>query len=364
MLELDPTRPAQGADHDPLPARGRSRPPAGFRGRVEVLDAADAPSRARGALPDRRDHRRRARRHLRSTAAAASSAASACAPPPTASRSPRATRPPRARAGAGRRRRSDARPEPPRETLGEQAPALRRSIHVRHIDCGSDGSEEWEIQALWNPYYDIQRLGFFLTAAPRHADVLLVTGAVTDPMREPARAHLGGDARTQGAGRGRHRRVLRRAAPPTAGSPPAASTRCCRSTSTCPGSPPAPIAIMHGLLLAAGLLDAGRGGGMTARVRDRDGRAGARAAARLLARPRRATGGGAVLGGRLRAAGDRRDRRGARGAQPDARPRRLARVRAQRAARRRARRHLPRADRRHRRARCRSRTPSCPPGAG
>ncbi len=69
--------------------------------------------------------------------------------------------------------------------MGEQARALRRSIHVRHIDCGSDGSEEWEIQALWNPYYDIQRLGFFLTAAPRHADVLLVTGPVTAAMRGP-----------------------------------------------------------------------------------------------------------------------------------------------------------------------------------
>ena len=68
---------------------------------------------------------------------------------------------------------------------GEAASALRRSIHVRHIDCGSDGSEEWEIQALWNPYYDIQRLGFFLTDAPRHADVLMVTGGVTAPMRAP-----------------------------------------------------------------------------------------------------------------------------------------------------------------------------------
>ena len=56
---------------------------------------------------------------------------------------------------------------------------------MRHIDTGSDGAEEWEIQALSNPYYDIQRLGFFLTRSPRHADILLVTGAVTEPMRRP-----------------------------------------------------------------------------------------------------------------------------------------------------------------------------------
>ncbi|MGC9221547.1 MAG: NADH-quinone oxidoreductase subunit B family protein [Solirubrobacteraceae bacterium] len=69
--------------------------------------------------------------------------------------------------------------------LRARARMLGRSVHVRHIDCGSDGSEEWEILALWNPYYDIQRLGFFLTNSPRHADVLLVTGPVTAPLRAP-----------------------------------------------------------------------------------------------------------------------------------------------------------------------------------
>jgi Ni,Fe-hydrogenase III small subunit/ferredoxin len=145
---------------------------------------------------------------------------------------------------------------PERETLGEIAPALRRSIHVRHIDCGSDGSEEWEIQALWNPYYDIQRLGFFLTAAPRHADVLLVTGGVTDPMRAPLQrtwqvmpepkalvavgtdACSGGLAADTGLVAGGVDRVL-------------------AVDVYVPGSPPAPIAIMHGLLLAAGLLTPG-----------------------------------------------------------------------------------------------------------
>jgi Ni,Fe-hydrogenase III small subunit/ferredoxin len=65
---------------------------------------------------------------------------------------------------------------------------LRRSVHLRHVDAGSDGSEEWEIMALLNPVYDIHRLGMFFTASPRHADVLLVTGAgargMTGPLRE------------------------------------------------------------------------------------------------------------------------------------------------------------------------------------
>jgi Ni,Fe-hydrogenase III small subunit/ferredoxin len=143
--------------------------------------------------------------------------------------------------------------EPTRKALGEQARMLRRSIHVRHIDCGSDGSEEWEIQALWNPYYDIQRLGFFLTNSPRHADILLVTGGVTGPMRAPlertwnvmpapkALVAVGTDACSGGlAGDG---------ALVVGG-----VDQVMPVDVYVPGSPPAPIAIMHALLLATGLL--------------------------------------------------------------------------------------------------------------
>jgi Ni,Fe-hydrogenase III small subunit/ferredoxin len=140
-----------------------------------------------------------------------------------------------------------------RQTLGERAAGLRKSIHVRHIDCGSDGSEEWEIQALWNPYYDIQRLGFFLTNAPRHADVLLVTGPVTEPMRAPlqrtwqvmpepkALVAVGTDACTGGL----H---------PPGGITAGGVDQVLPVDVYVPGSPPAPIAIMHALLLATGLL--------------------------------------------------------------------------------------------------------------
>jgi Ni,Fe-hydrogenase III small subunit/ferredoxin len=145
---------------------------------------------------------------------------------------------------------------PLRRALGDRARMLRRSIHVRHIDCGSDGSEEWEIQALWNPYYDIQRLGFFLTAAPRHADVLLVTGAVTGAMRgplertwqampEPKALVAVGTEACSGA--------LSAAGGLTAGG----VGEVLPVDVYVPGSPPAPIAIMQGLLLATGLLGTG-----------------------------------------------------------------------------------------------------------
>jgi Ni,Fe-hydrogenase III small subunit len=74
-----------------------------------------------------------------------------------------------------------------RAALRRRTAALRRSVHVRHVDAGSDGSEEWEIQALLGPVYDVHRLGIFFTASPRHADILLVTGAGTPGMAQSLR---------------------------------------------------------------------------------------------------------------------------------------------------------------------------------
>jgi Ni,Fe-hydrogenase III small subunit/ferredoxin len=74
-----------------------------------------------------------------------------------------------------------------RADLRQRTRALERSVHIRHVDAGSDGSEEWEILALLNPVYDVHRLGIFFTASPRHADVLLVTGAGTHGMAAPLR---------------------------------------------------------------------------------------------------------------------------------------------------------------------------------
>ena len=137
--------------------------------------------------------------------------------------------------------------------LGARARPLRRSIHIRHVDAGSDGAEEWEISALTNPYYDIQRLGLFFTLSPRHADVLLVTGGVTRSMEEPLKrayevmpepkavvaagtdACSGGFAAEAGEVAGGVDRIL-------------------PIDVFVPGSPPSPIALLHGLLLAAGIV--------------------------------------------------------------------------------------------------------------
>jgi formate hydrogenlyase subunit 7 len=65
---------------------------------------------------------------------------------------------------------------------------FRRSLHVRHVDAGSCNGCESELQALNNPFYNLHRLGIFFTASPRSADLLLVTGPVTQTMLGPLRA--------------------------------------------------------------------------------------------------------------------------------------------------------------------------------
>ena len=63
--------------------------------------------------------------------------------------------------------------------------AFRRSLHIRVVDAGACGACLSEIEQINKPYYNMHRLGFFITPTPRDADVLLVAGPVTDHMRMP-----------------------------------------------------------------------------------------------------------------------------------------------------------------------------------
>jgi len=60
-----------------------------------------------------------------------------------------------------------------RERIASQ---FGRSLHIRTLDTGSCAVCEQEIRLLAAPHYDLHRLGFFFTPAPRHADLLMVTG--------------------------------------------------------------------------------------------------------------------------------------------------------------------------------------------
>jgi len=145
-----------------------------------------------------------------------------------------------------------------RSRLAERTAALRRSVHVRHMDAGSDGSEEWEIQALLGPVYDISRLGVFFTASPRHADVLLITGAGSRGMAGPLRTTYdampdpriviaaGTDAVSGG--------LLSRSEATTAGVDATVHVDIWLV-----GSPPSPFGIINALLMAVGkIADGGK----------------------------------------------------------------------------------------------------------
>ena len=140
-----------------------------------------------------------------------------------------------------------------RRELAGRVKALRRSVHVRHVDAGSDGADEWEVAALTNPVYDVQRLGIYFTASPKHADLLLVTGAgaagmlgslnqTFEVMPEPKVVVAAGvDAISGGL----------------IGNGYAARGGVADSLPVdvfVPGSPPTPFGLLHGILLAVGLL--------------------------------------------------------------------------------------------------------------
>lgn len=61
----------------------------------------------------------------------------------------------------------------------------RRSIFIRHVDCGSSNASELELVSLTNPVYDLTQYGIQFVASPRHADVLLVTGPMVENMLGP-----------------------------------------------------------------------------------------------------------------------------------------------------------------------------------
>ena len=56
------------------------------------------------------------------------------------------------------------------------------SLAIRMVDSGSCNACKAECNALSNPYYDLERLGIYFVASPRHADVLLLSGLMTFNM--------------------------------------------------------------------------------------------------------------------------------------------------------------------------------------
>lgn len=128
---------------------------------------------------------------------------------------------------------------------------FRRSIHILVVDAGDCGACLNEVKQLNNPYYNMHRLGFFITPTPRHADVLLVVGTVTDHMKDALlKIH---------AAMPTPKRVVAVGACALSGGAFAGSFACVGSVADVlavdvqvPGNPPPPLAILHALLVATG----------------------------------------------------------------------------------------------------------------
>jgi Ni,Fe-hydrogenase III small subunit/ferredoxin len=142
------------------------------------------------------------------------------------------------------------------QLLAQRAAAFGRSVFIRHVDAGSDYSCDQEVQALFNPFYDLNRLGIFLTASPRHADMLLVTGAVTRAMEEPLRRTF--------AAMPAPKLVVAVGSAASSGSIYATDAiagpvdRVVPVDVNVPGAPPPPLSIMHGIWVALGRVGARR----------------------------------------------------------------------------------------------------------
>ena len=60
------------------------------------------------------------------------------------------------------------------------------SLAIRELDTGSCNACELELNCMSNQFYDAHRFSIKFVASPRHADALMVTGPMTENMREAA----------------------------------------------------------------------------------------------------------------------------------------------------------------------------------
>ena len=123
------------------------------------------------------------------------------------------------------------------------------ALTIRHVDAGSCNGCELEINALNNPYYNLEGLGIKFVASPRHADMLLVTGPVSrhmevalkrtyDATPEPKLVVAIGDCGCTGGVFGESYASCGRVA------------NVIPVDVAVPGCPPTPLAIMQGILTA------------------------------------------------------------------------------------------------------------------
>jgi Ni,Fe-hydrogenase III small subunit len=135
---------------------------------------------------------------------------------------------------------------------------LGRSLRLRSVVAGSCGGCEAELAALSNVVFDMARFGVQFVASPRHADGIVITGALNANMRDALE-------RTYGAVSD-PRLVIAVGACAASGGPFRGSAEVLHGVPETipvdlwiPGCPPHPLTILDGLLRLLGRIDAGAG---------------------------------------------------------------------------------------------------------
>ncbi|MHB8417598.1 MAG: NADH-quinone oxidoreductase subunit NuoB [Myxococcales bacterium] len=133
-----------------------------------------------------------------------------------------------------------------------------RSLKLREVCAGGCNGCEAELNACGNIQFDMGRFGIQWVASPRHADGLVVTGPVTEAMREPL-------LRTYEA-IPPPRLVIATGACAISGGPFRGSPAVRDGVGDAlpvdlyvPGCPPHPLTFLDGILRLLGRLDTGRG---------------------------------------------------------------------------------------------------------
>lgn len=67
------------------------------------------------------------------------------------------------------------------------AKLFKRSLKLRQVSAGGCNGCELELNATANVNFDLQRFGIEWVASPRHADALVLSGALTRTMRDAVR---------------------------------------------------------------------------------------------------------------------------------------------------------------------------------